>query len=88
LPSCCAAPGCGASPARPSPGTIAPPGEWWSGPASGVATMGRIIASQDAATISDIRRHFDALTAEFAGTDGSLMLPHAALLEGGYAAYP
>jgi hypothetical protein len=51
-----------------------------------VATIGQIIASQDAATIGAIRRHFGALATEFAGPDGSLMLPHAALLAGGHAA--
>jgi SAM-dependent methyltransferase len=59
--------------------------EWWSGPAAGVATIGRIVVSRPPGTIAEIRRHYDALSAEFAAPDGMLVLPHAALLACGRA---
>ncbi|MEU5211468.1 methyltransferase domain-containing protein [Streptomyces sp. NPDC020742] len=62
------------------------PEEWWSGPAAGVATIGRIVCSQGPAGIERIRRHFTALAAEFVTPDGALVLPHTALL--GYGRVP
>ncbi|MFI0965860.1 class I SAM-dependent methyltransferase [Streptomyces sp. NPDC021080] len=59
--------------------------EWWSGPAAGVATIGRIVTSQSPAVIARIKNHFESLCAEFAGPGGVLMLPHAALLARGRA---
>ncbi|MBB4943529.1 hypothetical protein FHR32_007929 [Streptosporangium album] len=35
--------------------------------------------------MAEIKRHFDLLSAEFAGADGCLVLPHAALLACGSA---
>lgn len=54
--------------------------EWWSGPAGGVASGGRIVQSQTPRVRAEIKRHFDLLSAEFADEDGLLTLPHAALL--------
>ncbi|WP_328551516.1 class I SAM-dependent methyltransferase [Streptomyces sp. NBC_00358] len=54
--------------------------EWWSGPASGVAFVGQLVQSQTASVRTEIKRHFDLLSSEFAGQDGVLSLPHAALL--------
>ncbi|WP_217213006.1 class I SAM-dependent methyltransferase [Streptomyces sp. AC550_RSS872] len=54
--------------------------EWWSGPAAGVASGGRIVQSQTPQVRAEIKRHFDALSAEFADEHGRLALPHAALL--------
>ncbi|WP_329127236.1 class I SAM-dependent methyltransferase [Streptomyces caniferus] len=62
------------------------PEEWWSGPAAGVATIGRIVQSQGAAVAERIRRQFVALAAEFTGGDGGLVLPHRALLASGRVA--
>lgn len=59
--------------------------EWWSGPASGVATIGQVVTSQSPETIAEIRRQYDALADEFATSDGQLALPHAALLAYGRA---
>jgi SAM-dependent methyltransferase len=61
------------------------PEEWWSGAAGGVATIGQIVTSQPAAVIAEIKAHYDALCPEFAGQDGVLALPHAALLASGRA---
>ncbi|MDX2593035.1 class I SAM-dependent methyltransferase [Streptomyces sp. WI03-4A] len=58
----------------------ASPEEWWSGPAGGVAFGGRLVRSQTPQVQADIKRHFDALSTEFATEDGRLALPHAALL--------
>jgi SAM-dependent methyltransferase len=63
----------------------ATPDEWWSGPAAGVATIGQIVTSQPSAVIAEIRAHYDSLCAEFAGPDGLLILPHAALIAHGRA---
>lgn len=54
--------------------------EWWSGPASGVAFGGQMVQSQTPRTRAEIKRHFDLFSAEFAGPEGVLTLPHAALL--------
>ncbi|MEU9126040.1 class I SAM-dependent methyltransferase [Streptomyces sp. NPDC048506] len=56
------------------------PGEWWSGPAAGVATIGQIVLSRGPAVAERIRRHFAALAEEFTDGDGLLVLPHTALL--------
>ncbi|OKH99218.1 methyltransferase type 11 [Streptomyces sp. CB02923] len=61
----------------------ASPEEWWSGPAAGVATAGQVITSRPPAVVAEIRRHYDAMCADFTGPDGMLVLPHAALLGSG-----
>ncbi|MFI8347728.1 hypothetical protein [Streptomyces sp. NPDC085596] len=55
-------------------------GEWWSGPAAGVASTGQIVTSQPPQIRAEIKRHFDVFSAEFTGPDGLLALPHTALL--------
>lgn len=59
--------------------------EWWSGAAGGVATIGRVVTAQDAGTVVRVRREYERLSAEFAGADGRLALPHVALLASGTA---
>ncbi|MER6076685.1 class I SAM-dependent methyltransferase [Streptomyces sp. NPDC001833] len=59
--------------------------EWWSGPAAGVATIGQVVTGQAPAVIARIKEHFDLLCGEFAGSDGVLVLPHAALIAHGQA---
>ncbi|MFD5722906.1 class I SAM-dependent methyltransferase [Streptomyces sp. NPDC127036] len=54
--------------------------EWWSGPASGVASAGLMVTSQTSRVRAEIKRHFDLFSAELADADGVLSLPHAALL--------
>ncbi|MFI1737546.1 class I SAM-dependent methyltransferase [Streptomyces sioyaensis] len=60
--------------------------EWWSGPAAGVATIGRTVLSQGPVVTERIRRHFEALAREFTDEDGALVLPHTALLASGRVA--
>ncbi len=62
------------------------PEEWWHGPASGVATIGRVVTSQGPAATERIRRHFLELATEFTASDGQLVLPHTALLASGRVA--
>ncbi|MGW2917537.1 class I SAM-dependent methyltransferase [Streptomyces angustmyceticus] len=62
------------------------PEEWWSGPAAGVATIGRIVRSQGEAVTERIRRQFVVLAREFTGSDGVLVLPHRALMASGRVA--
>lgn len=64
------------------------PEEWWSGPAAGVATIGRVVRSQGAAVAERIRQHFVVLAAEFTDGGGRLVLPHRALLASGRVAGP
>lgn len=59
--------------------------EWWSGPASGVAMIGQAVVAQPPATVAAIRRHLGALAAGFTAPDGTLVLPHTALLAWGRA---
>lgn len=54
--------------------------EWWSGPASGVASVGRLVRTRTPEVRAAIKHHFDALSVEFADEDGVLTLPHSALL--------
>ncbi len=61
------------------------PEEWWSGPAAGVANIGQLVQSQSPEVIQEIKRHFDALCAEFVDSDGVLVLPHTALMAHGQA---
>ncbi|MFI0788963.1 class I SAM-dependent methyltransferase [Streptomyces lydicus] len=62
------------------------PEEWWHGPAAGVATIGRIVTGRGPAVAERIRRQFAALAVEFTKPDGTLVLPHAALLAYGEVA--
>nr|WP_030666842.1 methyltransferase domain-containing protein [Streptomyces rimosus] len=59
--------------------------QWWSGPAAGLASAGQILLSQPPEVVTEVRRQYDALCAEFAGPDGLLALPHTALLASGQA---
>ena len=54
--------------------------EWWSGPASGVAYVGQVLANSSTQTVEEIKDYFDRFSAEFLGSDGRLRLPHQALL--------
>jgi SAM-dependent methyltransferase len=57
--------------------------EWWRGPAAGVATIGQIITSQPAEARARIRQHLESLCQP--EPDGTLLLPHRALLAQGRA---
>ncbi|MFH8746627.1 class I SAM-dependent methyltransferase [Streptomyces rimosus] len=59
--------------------------QWWSGPAAGVASAGQILVSRPPEAVTEVRRQYDALCAEFMGPDGLLALPHTALLAGAQA---
>lgn len=60
-------------------------GEWWGGPAAGVATAGLIVTSQDEGTVVRIRREYERLAGEFAVGGHELALPHIAVLACGRA---
>ncbi|MFD8599951.1 class I SAM-dependent methyltransferase [Kitasatospora sp. NPDC059646] len=53
---------------------------WWSGPASGVATIGLTLLAQTPRVRAEARRHYDRLAAAFRTPAGTLALPHSALL--------
>ncbi|MGW1027579.1 class I SAM-dependent methyltransferase [Streptomyces sp. NPDC002577] len=57
--------------------------DWWAGPASGVAGIGHLLISQPPDVIAAAKRQYDLISDEFAGPDGRLRLPHAALLAHG-----
>ncbi|MEV7388248.1 MULTISPECIES: class I SAM-dependent methyltransferase [unclassified Streptomyces] len=59
--------------------------EWWGGAAGGVATIGLVVTSQDAATVVRIRQAYERLAAGYADGEGRLALPHVALLAAGRA---
>lgn len=59
--------------------------EWWSGPASGVATIGQALRTLPPETVADIHDHFVTLSEEFTTPAGTLALPHTALLATGRA---
>jgi SAM-dependent methyltransferase len=61
------------------------PDEWWSGPASGMATIGQALRTLPPETVADIHAHFVTLAKEFTRADGTLALPHTALLATGRA---
>ncbi|MFE1320422.1 class I SAM-dependent methyltransferase [Kitasatospora phosalacinea] len=60
--------------------------EWWSGPASGVATVGQTLLAQSPEVRAAARSHYERLATEYrTGPDGTnspdaLLLPHSALL--------
>ncbi|MFI9788966.1 class I SAM-dependent methyltransferase [Kitasatospora sp. NPDC051984] len=54
--------------------------DWWAGPASGVATIGLTLLAQTPGTQSEAHRHYHRLADAFRTPDGTLALPHAALL--------
>jgi len=56
------------------------PQEWWSGPASGVASAGQILASSPAEVVAAAKDHYIRLSSGFADPYGQLVLPHRALL--------
>lgn len=64
---------------------VVSPEVWWSGPASGTATIGQLVMSQPPEVVVAIKARFDVLRAEFARADGNLVLPHRALLARGRA---
>ncbi|MGC5167175.1 class I SAM-dependent methyltransferase [Luteimicrobium sp. DT211] len=53
---------------------------WWAGPASGVATVGKVLTGAPSEARAAARAHFDRLADELRGDDGLLALPHVALL--------
>ena len=57
--------------------------EWGQGPAAGVATIGQIVAGQPTEVRARIRRHYESLCEP--EPDGTLVLPHRALLAHGRA---
>ena len=54
--------------------------EWWSSPASGVASAGQILASCPPEVVATAKEHYIRLSSEFADRHGQLVLPHRALL--------
>lgn len=61
------------------------PEVWWSGPASGIATIGAIVASQPPTTRAELKEHYDLLSRRYLGADGLLHLPTSAVLASGVA---
>jgi hypothetical protein len=53
---------------------------WWAGPASGVATVGKVLTGATPEAQASARAHFDRLADELRDEDGLLALPHVALL--------
>ena len=53
---------------------------WWAGPASGVATVGKVLTGAPHAARAAARAHFDRLAEDLRADDGRLALPHVALL--------
>jgi SAM-dependent methyltransferase len=59
--------------------------EWWSGPASGIATIGQALRTLPPRMVADVHAHYTAMAAEFTTPEGTLALPHTALLATGRA---
>jgi SAM-dependent methyltransferase len=59
--------------------------EWWSGPASGIATLGQALRTLPPETVATVHAHFTTLAAAFTTSEGTLALPHTALLAAGRA---
>ncbi len=56
------------------------PEVWWSGPLSGVASIGHVVSHQDEATVVRMKAHYDELSARFLRSDGLLHLPTSAVI--------
>jgi SAM-dependent methyltransferase len=59
---------------------VVDPEVWWSGAAAGIAAVGQTVVAQPPDVIAEIRRHFDRLAEQFRTPEGTLALPHTALL--------
>lgn len=63
----------------------ADPEEWWAGPAAGVAAIGGLVNSRGPEGVAAAKREFDVMCRAFAAEDGTLVLPHVAVLGRGSA---
>ncbi|MGW6723833.1 class I SAM-dependent methyltransferase [Streptomyces sp. NPDC054995] len=61
------------------------PDTWWEGAERGIGALGQVLNSRGVQGIAEARRAYDGLCAEFRTADGSLVLPHVALLARGRA---
>ncbi|MEV6317419.1 methyltransferase domain-containing protein [Streptomyces sp. NPDC051776] len=59
------------------------PERWWSGAAEGIATIGLVLGRLSPDVRAVVRTHYERLAAAFVHPDGTLALPHAALLAHG-----
>ncbi|GAA1936619.1 class I SAM-dependent methyltransferase [Kitasatospora viridis] len=57
--------------------------EWWDGAAAGIGFIGQLLLAQEESVRELVRGHYLELSREFADADGTLLLPHAALLVSG-----
>ncbi|MFE2293471.1 class I SAM-dependent methyltransferase [Streptomyces sp. NPDC059452] len=60
-------------------------GEWWAGAEQGIGAIGQVLNSRGAEGVAEARRAYDGLCAAFRSADGTLVLPHLALLAAGTA---
>ncbi|NEB35614.1 class I SAM-dependent methyltransferase [Streptomyces sp. SID14515] len=56
------------------------PDTWWAGAEQGIGAIGQVLNSGGAEGVAAARRAYDDLSAEFRTPDGTLALPHVALL--------
>lgn len=61
------------------------PDTWWAGAEQGIGVIGQVLNSGGARGVVAAGRVYDELCAEFRAADGTLALPHAALLAHGEA---
>jgi hypothetical protein len=59
---------------------VVDPDVWWSGPARGVASMGRLFEAQTPQMLAAMRAAYDRLNRRYLGTDGLLHLPGNAVV--------
>ena len=59
------------------------PGEWWTGPASGLGTVGFALAAQTPEMMARIKGEYERITASFVDSEGRLALPLEAVLAAG-----
>ncbi|MEV6970073.1 class I SAM-dependent methyltransferase [Hamadaea sp. NPDC051192] len=59
--------------------------DWWSGPASGIASIGQLVVAQTPEVVDRIHVRYLELAAAYQRADGMLALPTAALLASGTA---
>lgn len=55
----------------------------WSGPASGIGTVGFVVTSQPPRMVDKIKQEYERLSVRYLSADGLLALPTAALLASG-----
>lgn len=66
----------------------ADPEDWWAAPASGMGSLGKVLATLPPSGVAEARAHYERLTAGHRTADGRLALPTGCLIASGVVPPP